>query len=773
MSGLSIAFESGEASLEVREFDIREAMSECFQVRVIARSRNDDLDLDALVGHGATFTLESPRTAGRRVFRGVCTAAEQIAVESSGLSTYEIVVGPKLALLAHRSRYRVFQHLSIPEIVLTVFGEWNLHAEAVLDRHQHPKLECRVQLAETDLAFVSRLLEEAGISFTFPTPTAEGEDAPDLILEDSADAKPVSAVLAHLEHPSHGTTLAYAAKVRVGRNLRTGRVVLSDQSLRSPATSKLYGEAHVEGEARLERYEHVQGASVVVTDTVSAESPVADARGSARGIPQRLDARAALLLGAESNRRRQVSFETNALELRPGLSLRIEGHPRADFQKDRLLIIELLTQGSASSETTVEARALFTDSPYRPLAKTPKPRVHGIQTAVVVGPTGATGTGPVEEIHTDELGRVRVQFPWDREGTFDDRSSCWLRVSQAWAGGGHSAFSLPRVGDEVIVGFFDANPDQPVVIGRLHNASAPVPYPLPASKSISTWRTASTPATGGFNELRFDDAAGRELVFVQAERDYARLVKHSESVTVGASRAVRVGQTDDTTAGLRHSISIAPLEGAGETEHVTRIVSTPSKIVLTTGQATVTLDGPNVTFEALGTLVLKGNAGIRLESSNGDVVLQGGPFVRINPRGGGEPIDEAIPLDLPVGQSPEGFSEEIAEVAEHAFFDPERPTYFDDETKPGGALDPFPRDCTPEQSRFHTFKYAVAGRALGIPEGVLARKAGARHLAAHGPDSGRGSPGNGLFGGEAPYGSSDEAYDALKRGFTFYTRQYT
>jgi type VI secretion system secreted protein VgrG len=431
-----------------------------------------------------------------------------------------------------------------------------------------------------------------------------------------------------------------------------------------------------------------------------------------------------------------------------------------------LLVTELRTTGTSNTKVwKIEARALFTDVPFRPVLATPKPRAQGVQTATVTGPRG-------EDIHTDEFGRVLVQFAWDRESDFDEKSSCWLRVSQGWAGGAHAAFTLPRVGDEVVVGFFDGDPDQPVVIGRLHNATAPVPYRLPSAKTVSTWRSASVPATGGFNEIKFDDAAGSEIVSVQAERDMRTLIKNTDTTKVGTSRRTQIGTTDDTLAGERHSITVASPEAA-ESSAVTRIETTPSKIVLTTGQARLVLEGPNITFDAPGSFVVKAAGLVRVESSGGDVIVQGGPIVRINPRGAGEHPDApggAIPFELPDGEGAEAFDDLMANVASRAWFDPKNPTYLDEATNAGGALDPTPRGGADDGLR--AFKYAVAGRAIGLPEGVLLRRAGALNLSVNGPTAGKGDPGNGVFGGEAPYGNSEVQLAAMKKGFAFYEEQY-
>jgi type VI secretion system secreted protein VgrG len=782
---LKLSFESGEMSLTFRSFDLREAMSSCFRASVVAMSPDDDLDLDALVGRGASIRVEGQGGEASRVLTGVCLAAEQVQAEEKGLSTYVIEIGPKLALLEHRSRYRVFQHQSVPEIVQAVLAEWGLTAKLAIDQQRYPRLEYRVQFGESDLAFVSRLLEEAGITFTFATDEAAdagaadrafgagapdrafGAGVPDVLLEDASHLKDAAAVAQHIDQPSESASGPHVTRVRVGRKLRTGRVVVRDQHFRLRTEVDLVGDVAVKDAERFERYEYLHGRSVIELASAPGDTPVADARGAARPETKALDRIAEQTLERERGRRREVSFETNLLTLRPGVTLRVEGHPRGELGSTNLLVTELRTTGSANAAGwKVEARALFVDMPFRPLLATPKPRAMGVQAAKVVGIAG-------EEIHTDELGRVLVQFAWDRESKFDEKSSCWLRVSQSWAGAGHASFALPRVGDEVLVGFFDADPDQPVIIGRLHNATSPAPYKLPQGKTISTWRSASVPATGGYNELRFEDAAGSELVAIHAERDLRTLVKNTETLEVGMSRLARVGTTDDNVAGERHSITIGG-EGAGAgASPVTRIETKQSKIVLTTGEAQLILDGPNITFDAPGSFTVKATGPIRIESPSSDITIQGGPIVRINPRGAGEHPDApggAIPLDMPDGDSAAAFDEEMAEVARRAWFNPSKPRYLDEATSPGGELDPTPRGDKTDELR--AFKYAVAGRCVGLPEGVILRRAGAQNLAKNGPEAGKGDPGNGVWGGEAPYGNSAVQHAAIQKGFEFYDQQY-
>ena len=263
--------------------------------------------------------------------------------------------------------------------------------------------------------------------------------------------------------------------------------------------------------------------------------------------------------------------------------------------------------------------------------------IHGLPSAIVVGPKG-------EEIHTDEHGRVRVQFHWDREGKRDARSSCFVRVSQAWAGHGFGVHAVPRVGDEVLVGFFEGDPDQPVIVGRVHNSAATVPLGLPAQKTRTTWRSESTPGGGGWNEITFEDQKGRELVYVQAERDSERLVKQNETITIGASLQTAIGASESReitadqsiTVGGNRSSSVAACEtiSVGQSFKLDLgngaagiAVTSDKRIVLSTGEASIVLDGPNIYFD--------GKASLRLTSDvvaigGGEVHVDGGPNVFLN-----------------------------------------------------------------------------------------------------------------------------------------------
>jgi len=180
--------------------------------------------------------------------------------------------------------------------------------------------------------------------------------------------------------------------------------------------------------------------------------------------------------------------------------------------------------------------------PFRPPRLTPKPVVQGTQTAVVVGPAG-------EEIFTDKYGRVKVQFHWDREGQHNEKSSCWVRVSQNWAGKRWGAMFIPRIGQEVIVDFLEGDPDQPIITGRVYNADEMPPYELPKEQTKSTLKSNSSKGGGGFNEIRFEDAKGKEQIFIHAERDMDVRIGASQRTSIGGDRHSTVGGTSNEDVG--------------------------------------------------------------------------------------------------------------------------------------------------------------------------------------------------------------------------------
>jgi type VI secretion system secreted protein VgrG len=538
-SRLVLSFASGESSLSVRSFRVREACSEPFRIEIVARSPSADLDFEGLVGQAAAFRLQAGMAGAlgaARTWTGVCARCEQIRVETSGLSTYEITLLPQLWLLDRRRNHRLFQHQSVVDIAETLLAEWNVEHDVRLERRSHPPLELRIQYGETDYAFLSRLLEEAGISFTFASDPERGTV---VVLSDAlhtADPRPGGPLpFADRVEPLEAVGLEYVTAVRVRREVRPARLVLRDFDFRNPRF-ELVAQASVPAglEERLEQFHYVPGA-FLTEGHAPGDTPVADDSGVARHHGRAGTELATRMLEAGRVQRRGVTFQTNAWDLAPGTVFSMAQHPRSELGEDHMLLVTRTEiRGEHDERWVAEGTAVFADVPYRPAAVTPKPRLHGVQSAIVVGPKDET-------VHTDEFGRVRVQFHWDRQGHFDPKSSCWMRVSQAWAGEGYGLFNLPRVGHEVLVGFVEGDPDQPVVVGRVFNGAQQMPYKLPASKLMSGWKTDSNS-----NIILFDDTPGEEVFYEQAERDRVGIVKHDEKYMTGFRRTTVIGLHEST-----------------------------------------------------------------------------------------------------------------------------------------------------------------------------------------------------------------------------------
>ncbi|MFT3764692.1 MAG: type VI secretion system tip protein TssI/VgrG [Minicystis sp.] len=650
----NLSFASGESSLSVRSFSVEQRMSGLFEVAVVAVSPDDDVDLDALLGSGAVLRLGSTDAGATfRAWTGIVSHAEQVDIDSAHAATYYLRIVPTLWRTTRRRNNRIFQHKSLPEIAMAILAEWGIEPAIELDLASFPRFEYRVQYGETDFAFLSRILEESGIAYRFRDPDPSADDAQSAL---------VLATDAHSDNPRESGPLIYVPgkdlqhppnsiwQVRFSEDVRAGRLTLRDYDFRSRPDFQLFAEARaqVPVEDRFELYDYAPGAFLVEPE---------GGRG-ARVDEKHAQALVARQLGAARQGKRSIAFHTNALDVAPGVVFTLAGHPRRELgDAVRLLTTRQTIEGAREGDWTITGHAVLADEPYRPAIVTPRPRIPGLQSALVVGPPG-------EEIHTDEFGRVRVQFHWDREGKRDQNSSCFVRVSQAWAGRGFGVEALPRVGDEVLVGFYEGDPDQPVIVGRVHNSAARVPLALPAQKTRTTWRSESTPGGGGWNEITFEDQKGKELIFVQAERDLERLVKQHEIVTIGASlrTSIGAGETREITAdqtvrvgGSRTSevvgsetLSVGEsfrldLGGGAAGAAITR----DKRIVLTTGEASIVLDGPNIFLDGQAAIRLSGGEIVAI--AGGEVHVDGGPNVYLNASSASAPgpvaLDAAADLE--------------------------------------------------------------------------------------------------------------------------------
>ncbi len=501
--------------LFVTSVDGMEALSTPFEVGVDFFPRdNEPLDLAGLLDADGLLTIASP-TGEPRHFHGTLLGVQALG-EQGGRLRYRIQLGPTLARLARVERCRIFQEKTTEEIVHAVLAEGGVTHRFAL-QGAYGKREMCVQYRETDLAFVSRLLEHEGIFYFFE----HTDSAHELVFSDDRTAHaalPGGEQVPFRYHDGRIPDEEHLFSLEEIHRLRSDATAVRDYDFKKPEL-ELSGEASGDG-GTPEVYEY--------------PGEVADLSGAKAAAKARLQERR---MGA-----RTLDGQSHCPRLCPGYLLEVVEHPQGAWNGKYVLVAvrhrararEVLGEPEAfHSLYRNAARLLPEDVPYRPPLRAQRPVIPGIQTAVVVGASG-------EEIHTDAHARVKVKFHWDRASARDDTASCWVRVSQAWGGAAYGAVFLPRMGQEVVVRFLEGNPDRPLVCGAVYNGEKPPPASLSDEKTQSTVHSSSSPGDGGNNELRFEDAAGAESIDLHAQKDDVIAVERDKGQEVWANEALLV-----------------------------------------------------------------------------------------------------------------------------------------------------------------------------------------------------------------------------------------
>jgi type VI secretion system secreted protein VgrG len=496
------------------------------ETRLNLLSSKPDLKPEDLLGKPVTVTMLL-RDDGKRYLNGYVTRFG-IGAHRGRYYSYQAVVSPWLWFLTRTADCRIFQDLSVPDIVKKVFEDSGVSSfEFKLFRTYRKWVYC-VQYRESDYNFVARLLEHEGIYWYF-----EHQDgAHKLTLVDSHSAHDAAPSCESLPFIAGGTATApdtdSISEWTFAREVRSGKFALTSYDFERPSTD-LKVKAEQDRSYSQSDYElfDFQGDYVVAADG----SQLVD------------DRRDEVQTAFES-----LQGHSNAQGIEVGRLLKLTNHPRED-QNEQYLITGLSVHAYADGyESGNEAGGFecdFTAVPaaqqFRPARRTPKPFVQGPQTALVVGPGG-------EEIFTDKYGRVKVEFHWDRLSKGNETSSCWVRVSHPWAGKNFGVIHLPRIGQEVVVDFLEGDPDQPIITGRVYNAEQMPPWDLPANATQSGILTRSSKG-GGYgnaNALRFEDKKGSEQVWLHAEKNQDIEVENDETHWVGHDRTKTIDH-DETT----------------------------------------------------------------------------------------------------------------------------------------------------------------------------------------------------------------------------------
>ncbi len=644
----------GDDVLLLVGFSGHEGVSQLFRFHLdllAENSKRSSVKFDKLLGQRVAIRLELPDEQ-QRYFHGICSRVSQGGTDQT-FTSYHMEIVPQFWLLTRTAQSRIFQHVSVPDILKKVLAGVDVKFEI---QGTFQKRDFCVQYRETDFNFASRLMEEEGIYYFFK----HTEGGHQMVVANTQQSHP---------NVEHGSTLIYEEIAGGNRpenrifswekvqELRSGKYTLWDHSFELP-------HKHLEAEKTIqesltvgtvthklkvgqnERYEIYDWPGEYAQRFDGVDKGGGDQPAEIQHIFEDNKRTVGIRMQQEALPSLVINGASTCGQLSSGHKFTLDRH----FDADGEYVLTAVTHSAsldASNFRTGGGGYGFNYSnsfscipsalPYRPPRVAPKPTVHGTQTAVVVGPAG-------EEIFTDKYGRVKVQFHWDREGKSNADSSCWVRVAQGMAGKRWGTSFWPRIGHEVIVDFLEGDPDQPIIVGSVYNADMMPPYlgngPDPKHKNdnkVSGIKTNSTKGGGGYNELRFDDTKGKEQVFIHAQRnkdihieadryesvgyDYHLTIGHDQSEEVQGDKHLVIHGDQAESIGGNLSISV----GGDEQETVGR------NYALEAGTEVHVKAGMNMVLESGMTLTLKGPGGFIVIDASG-ITIQG-TMVRINSGG--------------------------------------------------------------------------------------------------------------------------------------------
>lgn len=618
----------GKDILLLRGFLGEEGISRLFQFELDIYSENRSIPLASVVGKRVTLEIPSPdgpATYLSGIFSSFSQGGTELVESPNGtvtLASYHGIMVPWLWFLTCTSDCRIFQNKSVPEIIQQVFNDLGFKDYKLQLNAQYNPREYCVQYRESSFNFVSRLMEEEGIFYFFE----HEREKHTLVLADQSGAfKPCEACPTAYYHrlESGSQTDELVKDFNVQQRVRPGQFELRDFNFETPS-SRLQAQVTGKDERHFEIYDYPgeyavlnEGDRLTKIRLEEVETPLYEASGGG-----------------------------NCLGFISGFRFDLKEHYRRDLNRNYTLVAtshefdqtnSFRSSGNSDSpafEYSNRFRCIpySAQIPFRPARTTPIPFVRGSQTAIVVGPEG-------EEIYVDKYGRVKVQFHWDREGKYDDKSSRWIRVSQNWAGKNWGMIMIPRIGQEVIVDFLEGDPDQPIITGRVYNAESMPPYDLPDEMTKSTVKSFSSFGGGGFNEIRFEDKKGNEQLFMHAEKDFDFRIKNDRREWIGNDRHLIV-QRDRYSQVERHEQFITKGDRVEEIQSDHHLKISGKESIEISGSRSLKVTG-NVaeqfsqshSEEAGMNLYLKAGLNVVIEAGVGLTIKAGSNFLTINPAG--------------------------------------------------------------------------------------------------------------------------------------------
>jgi type VI secretion system secreted protein VgrG len=533
--GRALSFSSplGQDVLVIQSFTMYEGISKLFSLQVELLSEKEDIKPADVVGKQVTLAIATVEEKPKKQFvNGIVSRFSQGGTDNR-VSTYYAEVVPWLWYLTQCSDLRIFQKKTVPEIIDQVFKDRGFSDFQIKVQGTFEPREYCVQYRETDFAFVSRLMEEEGIFYFFEH--SEGKHK--LIIANEPSAHQPAANFAKYNYAPKGGTKTEAGGIgdwRQSMAFRSGKFAINDYHFQTPTADLLVNAPTVvklPGNSKFEMYDYPGEFAKRFDGDDKMGKVRPDGERTVKLRIQEVEAQHNEITGsaAQPGMCSGFKFDLAGSKKWDG-SYVITGVRHMGQQSPTYASSNVAPQPYQNSFTCIPVAV-----PFRPQRVTPKPIVHGVQTAVVTGLQD-------EEIDTDKYGRVKVQFHWDRNGKNDENSSCWVRVATMWAGQQWGSICIPRRGQEVIVSFLEGDPDQPIIVGSVYNYGNKPPYTLPDNKTQSGLVTRSTKDgdKDTFNELRFEDKKGDEYVYLRAEKDLIRCAENDEVIWVGHDRWAEV-----------------------------------------------------------------------------------------------------------------------------------------------------------------------------------------------------------------------------------------
>jgi len=583
-------------------FTLTERLSRLFHGRIELASTDPDIDAADALEQPVDLVVWQDGMALRR-FTGV---VNEFARGDSGhrRTRYELIIQPPLWRLGLMHNSRIFQTQTTDTIVRTLLEERGI-VNSVFDLKRAPQeREYCVQHRESDLAFMERMAAEEGWHYRYQHGSVDASEQPGLIIADHhGDAPRLEA--AEYNGKAGGSTKQPAVfRFRYEERVRVASAATKDYTFKNPAYALMH-ERSAASPSQRQDYQHFDYPGRFKAD--ASGQPFTDAR-----------------LDALRNDASTANGESNRADFTCGAKAELTEHDNLSLNRDWLLTAvthtgkqpQAMEEEGGSGPTTYHNTfsAISADKTWRPLCDH-RPLMDGPQIAMVTGPEG-------EEIHCDEFGRVKVRFPWDRYSKNDEHSSAWLRVSQGWAGGQYGFMALPRIGNEVIVSFLDGDPDQPIITGRTYHATNTPPYALPEHKTRTTLKT-QTHKGEGSNELRFEDEADKQQVYIHAQKDLDLLTENNRTEVINNDSHLTVeNDRFSHVKGAKHQTTDGEKREQTGKDHSFNVTGT---LHLKAGIAWLSDSGTELYIKAGQKVVIEAGAEITLKA--------GGSFVKIDPSG--------------------------------------------------------------------------------------------------------------------------------------------